>query len=624
MSDPHNTTDPSAHGGVPPAPPTDPDARRAHDDIHRVLADFQLGLDSLKTLHEQRTELQARLLERDAELSARVEDLRARDEQLAIQQQDFERASARYAEQLRVLEASRAEHEAAEARLRAAVETHEQNARQQAAEADRARQAIASRAHELGELASRLERQGAELGEARTALAQREAEVARLMAELDLAATASIDGAGKVKLLAAEVERLGKDAAAARQIADEYEQLWGIERAASAGLAEALDTALAHIRDLQSAAAADKAGAAQHTARLAELDAALAQSRRDHDELERVLAQLQGRFKTELARFREQTEQAEARAAVAEAQAADLAKRPALPAARPADFTTRRRERLRRVREALRQRANRLKKGGEVLAKRFEQVEAASKQRAELAQIRDRVIAADRALQRSKARGRAAVTVLAVVGTITILGALSWAISRQVAPATFIAESVVQADGAGRELSPDELAEWLRFHQEALTDPRFQEEAAQRFARTGRADLGTPAAVAALLTDHLSTDSITPGTLTIHLTGQGRDNARRTLETLTAALASYANAAQSRRIDGGNTIVPRSASADGEPVDNTQTYYALGMLAGGLFACSVLGGLIWRKLANAKSAFEQDATLASVLDEARWAEATKI
>jgi hypothetical protein len=176
--------------------------------------------------------------------------------------------------------------------------------------------------------------------------------------------------------------------------------------------------------------------------------------------------------------------------------------------------------------------------------------------------------------------------------------------------------------GGGRELNDAELEEWLRFHKDTLNDPRFHEEAAQRFARAGRADLGTGAAVAGLISSSVVTDSVLPGEMKVELQFRGRDQARRTLETLTAALASFANAAQQRRIDGGATIVPAAASADDTPTDDTQMYYALAIMGGGVLVAGFIGLAIFRKLASAKSAFEQDSHLASVLDEARWSRGT--
>jgi hypothetical protein len=374
---------------------------------------------------------------------------------------------------------------------------------------------------------------------------------------------------------------------------------------------------------------------------LATAQQALADKTAEAADLEKVLQALQQRFRAEIdarkladdraARADQTISGAEARiteltARLASAQAEAQALRDAAPRQAPArsdDALARRRARLKAYRAALRRHSLRVKKGADALAKRFEQVELATRQRTELAAIRDRVIAADRALQRARARGRAATTVLAIVGTVAILAALSWAVAREVAPATFVAESTLKADGRGRDLNDAELEEWLRFHQDTLADPRFHQAAAERFARVGRADLGAASAVADMVSARVQSDSIVPGELKLSLQATGKDNARRTLETFTAALASFANAAQQRRIDGGSTVVPAPAAADDRPIDNTQTFYALGMLAAGLAGVSVLGLGIWRKLSSAKSAFEQDAQLAAVLDEARWAQATR-
>lgn len=578
--------------------PRTPDERRAKDDILRVLSDFQQGLESLRVLHQQRSELQAKLLERETELARRGEELRERDEQLAAQRADFEAASALLAEHQQELARAREAHAARELELEAAAA----GLRDTLTTSRTAEQDTAASNGQLRD----------ELAWCQSALADARRRAESL--EQDLANAVARAGASEAQL---DDTRL--QLARLSELASEFESLWHVERHCAAGLTAALQHAIDHAQ----------AKAGEETS---ELRARLTARDEEFKQLESVLAQLRDRFKAEFGRVKEAAARADAaekelrerddriaelaaKLAQAEASRAAAATR-AVP--RSDASAVRRRERLRRLRSALRDAHRRLKKGEEVLARRFEQVESASKARAELAGVRDRVIAADRALQRRAARSKAAVSVLAILGSVSILGALSWAVARQVAPAMFVAETTVRADGRGRELNDAELEEWLRFHKDTLNDPRFHEEAAQRFARAGRADLGTAASVAQLVSSSVVTDSLLPGEMKLELQFRGRDQARRTLETLTAALASYANAAQQRRIDGGATIVPAAASADDEPIDDTQTYYALGIMAGGMVVAGFIGLGIFRKLASAKSAFEQDAHLASVLDESRW------
>lgn len=529
----------SDQGQHPPFVPQTPEQQRTHDDILQVLSDFQHGLESLKALHEQRTQLQEALVAREAELAELARELRERDRSLADQHTQTDEARA--GQQTLAAQLSQAQDDVRS--LNAQVQEAralQQSLTQQAEEARAEHQALT-----------------AHLAEARATIESHEARAAELLSRV------------------VNAERAAEETAATLAKAD-------------ATIQALQDRLRAELGDAK-AARADLDGA---QTRIKELEADVARLTSSCAGLESTIAEMKEQF----ARSNR---------------------------ARPADATDRRRQRLARVRLALRERNTRLKKGGEALAKRFEQVEQVLKQRAELAQVRERVIAADRAIQRAAATSRASTTVFAVLASIALLGALSWAVARQIAPATYASECTLQADGRGRDLTDAELEEWLRFHNETLADPRFHEEAAARFARQGSTSLAAASALSKFVASNVSTDSVSPGQLTIRLRAQGKENARRTLETLAAALAAYANAAEARRIDGGATLIPAPARAEDSPLDNTQTYYALGLLGASMLACAILGAAIWKKLASGKSAFEQDAQLASVLDEARWASVTR-
>ncbi|MDI1290182.1 MAG: hypothetical protein PSX37_09590, partial [bacterium] len=279
-----------------------------------------------------------------------------------------------------------------------------------------------------------------------------------------------------------------------------------------------------------------------------------------------------------------------------------------------------RRARLQRYRDMVRANAVKVRKASEGLSKRFEQCEQVLSHRAELAAIRERVLEADRRSQRQKAGSRAATAVFCGIASLALLGGLSWALARQVAPARFIAESILVAEGRGRELNGAERAEWQRFHEALLKDPMFHETAAERFKRQGSLDLSTPSAIDELVTTSVTTESLGDGELRVRMTGLGADKTARTLDTFSASLASFANASQQRRIDGGATKISQPAKAGDTPIDHARTIYALGMLA---TAASVSLGAtlgIWKKLSRVKTQFEQDEQVAMTLDDARWGE----
>lgn len=277
-----------------------------------------------------------------------------------------------------------------------------------------------------------------------------------------------------------------------------------------------------------------------------------------------------------------------------------------------------RRRRLKLMHALLRDRTDKMRQASEALRGRFEQCEAVLKQRAELSAAKEKIVEAERRIQRSSARTRASVVMLCAVSSMAVIGGLSWALARQVAPATFIATAELAADGRGRTLQPAELEEWNAYHDKVLQDPRFHQMAAERFQRLGMETLGTPTDVKRLIDTRIGVESMNPGQLSLHLKGQGSRETERTLNTFAAAFASHANAAQTARTDGGVTRVTQEARTGDDPIDNTRTYWALGMMGIATSVCFFVAASLWKKLAGAKTAFEQDHQIAQILDENRW------
>jgi hypothetical protein len=202
--------------------------------------------------------------------------------------------------------------------------------------------------------------------------------------------------------------------------------------------------------------------------------------------------------------------------------------------------------------------------------------------------------------------------------TLAILAGLSWATAREFAPAEFQAQAEVVAESRGRELTEGELAEWQRFHESLLMDPMYHESAAERCKRQNIEELETPTQVADLLAKNASTESVRDGQLFLRLHGKGARQTERLLDTLTSALASYANSAMTRRIDGGATRVSANAKAGDKPIDQTRSVWALiGFAASTVVAFSVVG-VSYLRLSRAKTAFERDTTIEETLDEGRW------
>lgn len=530
--------------------------------------------------------------------------------------------------------------------LEAAFRDHERLVREARDKSIKAAQEYALRAKDLAEQASALAEGEVQLAAEREALersvrvvtakgdelAAREAELQRLKAELasDRVAAAQTQGS---------VSQLEERVAALAEVVREYEALWLCELgegarqrdeivAAEAVIAQLRDQiglqlrTVDELRQRMEAQAAEQARAIEERdSRISAMEASAASTGQDATQIG-IQAIALTRTAGEIAALRArvevlQEELAQAQASIASGgaggQDGSAARMPV-----EGDALARRRRRLRAAHGLLRQQTSKLRKGSEVLRKRFEACESLLAQRAELASIRDRVIDAERRAQRSKAGSRSAVTALCSVVVLGLLAGLSWAMAVQFAPATFEATATLRAEGRGRELNAGELAEWGRFHFDLLKDPRFHADAAEKFKRQGLVDLANPAAVAKLSDSGVLADSDEVGQLRLIYRDRGADRAARTLEVFAASLQAHANDAQTRRIDGGVTVVSEPARSGSSPIDQTRPFYALGIMGASTFITVLLSAILWRKLAKAKTDFEKDEHSANVLDEARW------
>jgi len=666
---PHSGDGTGALAGHPPGPvitPTHGPASNA--DVMQVLAEFETGLTSLKSLYIERQQIQQRLVVQQSEMVSQEAALALRrselDERAAKVEADRAENDARAARAWRQEDEFRAEVE----RLRAAMEGErtvldsrraeldgrclEVNAAKAGAEGladDLTRRAasletgqrewdgtVQAREAALAERGRRSEEIQAEVERERAAIERRQSELSARHKRLEEASSAQ-----------AEAARLSEQSTLAR--ASELEALQADIASESEALRRSRTECAAREAALQSRERAMSEAAAQHEDLGPRLEAAIAtkdeiraelglvRSRNAEvfEEYEAIMAtertecvratnaeasltndveRLAGAidvFKNRLAEARE-TEEA-LRVEVEQANARPTARGPGGPA-----WSQGRRSRLRKYRDLVHDHAMKVRKASEGLSKRFEQCEQVLGQRAELAAIRERVIEADRRSQRRVAGSRAVVAVFCGIVGLSLLAALSWAVAREVAPARFVAEAILVAEGRGRELNDAEKAEWQRFHEAMIKDPLFHQAAAERFKRQGSMELASAPGVSELVTTSVSTESLADGELRVRLEGAGADKTARTLDTFSASLASFANASQQRRIDGGATKISREAEAGDTPVDHSRTIYALLMLAvaGTLSLGTTIG--LWRRLSRVKTEFEQDEQVAMTLEEARW------
>jgi len=665
----------STQTSAPHAIPATVTGDRHASDALGAITDFEKSLHGLKKLYEERKEIESKLVEAQTRLVANETELASRDQQL-------EQALAKQSEIERTVELLRAESQAAESArleiesaLRAAREELEarkkledEQATATAAEAEKSKLL----AKELDEFASELEKlqreletekseldisrnallenakaikqreieidslkneseselstrqaevaaqqadiaaqraqvtaQRAELAEQQAQAATLHAEIAARQADLDArakeieaaqqavlnaadnAASADTDLARRLaaetesgEQLRLDVERIARRCAAQEEVLAEYEQLLAIERK--------------HVHELVSEIQSSDSEPEATRTRIDELKACLANEREDRERLNRKLAEYQSAAKAGTP-VRQVTH---------------------------AGSTSLRQRRLKRCRAILREHVAKVRKASEVLAKRFEQCEQVLSQRAQLAAAKRQLDVAGASLARRAASKRAGVLTLCIVLTLAVLGALSWAVVGQAWPGDFEARAEITADGRGRELSEGELDEWRRSLEATLANPQFAETVATRMKQRGYETLGNAGAVRSLLTSSFSHDSPAPGVLTLEVRGPGREKSARTLDIITTALASDANAAREHRADGAVTLIKAPATAGAEPINDQRLPRAGIVLLGSMLLTCGLGFGIWGKLSRAKQEFELGSQIDQVLDDAKWSEFT--
>lgn len=282
----------------------------------------------------------------------------------------------------------------------------------------------------------------------------------------------------------------------------------------------------------------------------------------------------------------------------------------------------RRHRRLQAVRAHLRDQARKVKQAGALLGERRAQVEKVLAQRAELAAARNVMAESQRKLERMQKRA-AKVRVFAVLfygaALLGVLGALSWALTTQLAPATYAARVTLRAESGGRPVTDAQLEEWQRFHESLVMDPQLLQAVAERMQRRGIMTLATPGLLLERLSRDMDHQSARPGELTIELRGKGDSRTVRELDTYVTALVSHATSTVGRRADGVATFIAEPANATG-PIDDQRLVYCAVFFGGGVVASAICGVFIWRRLAAAKVRFEEEANIDAILDETNWAE----
>ncbi|MCC6678401.1 MAG: hypothetical protein IT436_14785 [Phycisphaerales bacterium] len=634
---------------------------RKLEQAERERAELEHRQSELRAIDEQTTRRAAELeeagrqaaaLKAEAQEQARAAaaQAEARQSELTAQEEAIQSLSGE-------LEEQRAALSEREARLRAAAEQVaqlERQATQARAEAvsaaDTAREELKTALSERDLLAGELERRekaqtetGRRLTDELVALnqkaAQQNTEIEQLRARLSESegARAGKDSRAGQRVQALEHELKERDAALAEaraelaRLSEEVKSLR--EQPATGGdgaSAEALEAARKELAERESALreAVDETGSLK--SRIGELEQELEEQRRateactgsrtlENEELAALRSELE-RTKAELTLAVDSCDRAHADLKKAQARASRQAggggTAPAF--AKDAALLEMRRQRLARVKSLHRQQSNKIRVASEALRKRLEQCEQMIGLRAEIAQARQALEHAHKRVQKQRGVGRMATTLLSFAVMVSLLGAISWVVAGQVWPGKFVATATIQAQARGRELLPEERADWQAFHEQLVEDPRFIERAAESLGKRGITSLSQAGDLGPHLKEHLTTQSPGDGEISFELTGDGAERTSRILDTIVTTLAAEANAARSKRLDGGSTDIKQAALASESPIDDTRLRHTAILWGVSVGTFMVLGIVIWGRLAAAKLRYEGQMHVEHVMEDERW------
>jgi len=270
----------------------------------------------------------------------------------------------------------------------------------------------------------------------------------------------------------------------------------------------------------------------------------------------------------------------------------------------PAYLTTRR-DRLARMRRALRERAVRLERTEAVLEERAREADQVLANRREISKQAAVLKKREERVRALLSRNKAFAILFYIVASLGIIAVLSWAVADQVAPARYAVSAELRADGRGRILSEDELAEWQRYHDAVLTDPSLMEIASERLGKRGIEELSKPGDLAMRIKADLSTESPEDGRLILELRGDGAGVTQRTLDTFVVAVVSLANGTKDQRVGGAGTKVAVDAAIGQDTLADERPIYAAGIGGGGALVFGLGGLVLYRRLRAQHAAYEQ-------------------
>lgn len=564
------------------------EAARVQGEMERRLTELESAAASARASEEERAGALKSALDREHKLQEQLAESGRERRRL---EEALERAES-------AVRASGDSSREAEAQ-RQAVETLERQVTELRSAADEARGEAAAAAAAMVEAQASGEGVRAGLAEKDEELSVLRSELETAMRALETAGASKAEAEGTAEKLSEEllegnrrIERLTAELAEAREEAER-----GRQAMASGG-----DGVARHLEE-------------QAAKRIAEVERALGAQVAERD---RELAEARGeieRTRTRLVEAGEHMRRMQADGGASGA-ASGLGARNALRRARLARYKALlhgEAEKLMEAKSALEHKAQSLRSSVEMQAR-----EGMSQTARELEQRAAEVVEAQRQVMKERtalkrmhqrahsraSRNSAAVCLMALVMTLSMVTGAAWLLTDRYVPATYLAQTRI-AVGEGEQLGAEKLESWGVFIASALEDPQFLSRAAERMRARGFAEIGSAPDLRAELRSSLEVTSPGPGEVSLTLRGEGAGPTERRLETLATSVVGYANDVKDLRQDRAASRVIAAAAADPVPIEDERPIVFGAAAAGGSVLALVLGVVLWRRLLRSKDDFDE-------------------
>ncbi len=279
-----------------------------------------------------------------------------------------------------------------------------------------------------------------------------------------------------------------------------------------------------------------------------------------------------------------------------------------------AQHLQRRRVRLARLRRALRARTRPDPITGPETEVDSYDLQDQERHAQQLTELREMLAASEREMIRRWARPWAVVTLGWVAVLAVIVAGASWFLADHFAPATVSSSVTFEAKNrSGAPLSIEEAESWRSWHTDLLVDTGFTNTLAKRLADRRLDRYGDPNALRQRFLADLTIDALPEGIMTVSLAGTDPQEITALLDALATTLVTESSRRMSKRGDGPHAVVKggtkegdrlRYATLNPIPIHDERLQYA-GYVFGAAFpACLLLIWVIYRRLARAKSVFD--------------------